>query len=145
MEHNRERGVILRRLDTEALGRQALAHLKVMAPTVDWTAASFQYGYAVAQTDNGLYVVCTEGVGWEVTHSKPLILDVIASWKDADGLAHHSMSPSAAVYLSPYEVTELMNASTEDIDLADLVREFGDRLEVNFSIWHDRLTAKAKS
>lgn len=147
---NRERGIVLRRLDPEALGRKALDHLRVMWPEVEWTAAGFAYGYAVIEvgTDDGttVYVVNTEGVGYEVTPGKPWVLDVIASWKDEDGRPHSGMSHNAYVYLSPHEALELSrDDSTEDIDLADLVREFGDRLEVNFSLWYDRLTEKVAS
>ena len=48
-----------------------------------------------------------------------------------------SMLPTVVVPLSPAEVRALM--SEEQVDLADHVRKFGDRLENNFSIWHHKL------
>lgn len=144
MSMERERGVMLRRLDPEALGELAVGHLRVMAPSNNYTGARFSMAYAEVTHGEDTYVICTEGVGWKVEWSKPLCLGVIPSWLDDDGEPQSSFTDTATVYLSPYEVKRLADASTEVVDLADFVREFGDRLEGNFWHWHRTLTATPK-
>jgi hypothetical protein len=84
------------------------------------------YGYALAEAPDGrTYAICSEGVGWEVTEDRPLIVDTFAG-----GYA-----------LSLSEVTDRAERGT-DVDLADFVRTFGARLESNFFQWSYRLSGK---
>lgn len=67
------------------------------------------------------YVICTEGVGWEV----------------GSGFKVNDYDPSAPAYT----VSDLVHDHTtgETVDLADFVRTFGSRLEANFGTWYRTL------
>ena len=74
------------------------------------------YGYAIGTAANGdLYVICTEGVGWPVS--------VACGFS---GFTRDALLESARKYGTR-------------VDLADFVRVFGDRLEVNFRLWVRKL------
>lgn len=134
---DRPRGTIVRALDPEYLSQQALAHLKVTVPEAEWSEAvpAYRLVAAVDPEDAGtLLVINTEGVGYKVGYGSPLALDVVVSWRQ-DGGGGRSQTET---YLSRYEVEQAMKKG-EDVDLADHVRQFGDRLEWNFLLWESRL------
>lgn len=139
----RERGTWLRELDRKVLEGYALGHLKAMAPEVEWLEAQPEYRYVAGEAEDGLYVVCTEGVGWKVGPGEPFVMGVRASWLDLSGERCSSMVANNEVYLSLYEVTKAMEFGV-DTDLADFVRSFGSRLEANFGIWHRKFNPKPK-
>lgn len=142
MSKDRERGTMLRTLNEEALAEKALAHMRVIAPEVEWVEATPLMGWAGKDTDDGLFVICTEGVGYKVGPGEPLTVGIDVKWRNKSGEVQGSMGGGYEVYLHEYEVKQLMDVDAgEDIDLADLVREFGDRLESNFWLWHRRLSA----
>jgi hypothetical protein len=123
----RPTGVTLTLLDTDRLNQQLSERLEGTYEA-GWTP------YAMAERHGRLYVVCHEGVGWEVTDDRPLEVDVYAKRP-----GHMSIMPSFVAKLSPAEVREL--ATDQTVDLADHVRQFGARLEGNFWSWHRRLSA----
>lgn len=89
--------------------------------------------YAAVEVVGGLlYVVCHEGVGWQVSEQEPLELPLHVRTPTGFG-----MFPRWIANLSPAEVRAHMTG--EPIDLADLVRSFGARLEANFWLWHRTL------
>lgn len=101
----------------------------------DGEIASTGFGpYALAEHNDTLYVVCAEGVGWVVTDDEPFTVDVYVSKP-----GRMAIWPSSHVALTPAEVRACV--TTEMIDLVDLVRTFGGRLESNFWRWHNTLTA----
>lgn len=77
-------------------------------------------------TKEGAAVLCTEGVGW--TEHKGLV-SVLA--KNNEPRSFQSFE----VELPVEAVTEA--ATDEEVDLADFIRVFGDRLEANFRIWRN--------
>lgn len=84
------------------------------------------YGYALAEAPDGrTYAICSEGVGWEVTEDRPLIVDTFAG----------------GYPLTLADVRDRAERGT-DTDLADFVRVFGARLESNFYGWSQRLSGK---
>lgn len=84
----------------------------------------YAYAYAVG-TDGRTYVICSEGVGWEVTEDRPLIVDTFGG-----------------EYVMPLtEVRERAENGT-DVDLADHIRTFGSRLDSNHYMWTARLSGK---
>lgn len=90
------------------------------------------YRYALAWNSTTAYVICSEGVGWEVTADRPLIVD---GWETTDGgmcQVEREMS-----------LAEVITASVQgdDVDLADFVRTFGGRLDANVYLWQSRLGA----
>lgn len=124
---DRTRGVTLRVLDINRVAAEASKQL-------DRTLRTSFEPYAMAEHDGHLYVVCNEGVGWEVTDKDPLYLDLYAH--SENGI---SIFPTCQAKLSPAEVREL--ATDQEIDLADLIRTFGSRLESNFWSLHELLSA----
>lgn len=137
---NRTRGTIVRQLDRSAVSELALAKLREQYPDAEWTAATQDMTYAIGETTEGqLALICSEGVGWIVSDETPGQLDFMTGWID-NGERRHSMTPTTRLSFTGDELRQLA-ATGQAIDLADLVREFGDRLEVNFSIWHRQLTA----
>lgn len=143
----RPRGTMLTRLDFSdvidaALARWRSVHDEEMAESgekiVSAKADNMGYGYGLG-ADGKHYVVCTEGVGWEVSEDKNFAMDCYVEWETADGKLQMSMMPT---FRLTFTLAEVLSARTEEtVDLADFVRKFGDRLEVNFSIWHNRIAA----
>lgn len=78
--------------------------------------------------DRDTILICSEGVGWEC-NERGLIL---VPTGDGDG----------GIYVSGTVLQKLKNG--KQVDLADHVRTFGDRLENNFDLWHSRLTTPKK-
>lgn len=106
----RTRGTIVRTLD--------LSEIADVSPA---------YGYAYATgTDGTEYVICTEGVGWKLTDSDPLVVDY---WD--------------RVRMVPIATVRELAARGTDTDLADFVRVFGARLESNFYGWQRRIGGNA--
>jgi len=83
------------------------------------------------ETIDGWSVVGTEGVG---TVEKDGKIDICATIEKSFYVEQHSVPIDAVRAL----------ATGEKRDLADHVRRFGSRLEMNFHLWH-QLTVKADS
>jgi len=76
----------------------------------------------VVNGKDGIATVCCEGVGWTI---------------DSNGL--YTLMFLGTFSQSTVDVTldELKSCfSTEQTDLANFIRVFGDRLESNFDLWH---------
>lgn len=89
-------------------------------------------------SDGKVYGICSEGVGWEVTDEERLVIDVHGSNETS-----FSMFPVACIKMGKAEVLAACEGG-EEVDLADWVRAFGDRLETNFGIWFRTLQAKGE-
>lgn len=141
---DRQRGVMLTLLELDDVVESATTFYKTRHPDREGVTVTMRLGfepYAVADTDHGMFVVNNEGVGYEVTDSDPLELDLYASF-DEGGQQSFEVLPSVMSSLSPDDVRE--HATGEQVDLADLVRVFGARLETNFHVWHRELSGGAK-
>lgn len=142
----RNRGVVLTRLDFAPVMESAFQRFMDTASedvkAEGWSGfESLQGHYALGQAPDGKwYVVGTEGVGWEVSEAKNFGVECYL--QSADG-TRFGMFPSATAWVTLAEV--LASRTEETIDLADLVRSFGDRLEANFSIWWDTLGGKGRA
>jgi hypothetical protein len=124
----RPTGITLRLLDIDSVAAKATEQL------ADGTTYKTSFGpYAVAEHGDRLYVICQEGVGWEVDDDRPLELGLYA-----DNPGYISIMPSYQLKLTPAEVRELVTDT--EVDLADHVRRFGARLETNFWVWHRTLS-----
>lgn len=136
----RARGVELRLLDLSGLTEQALEkYNQHRAIDGKKPATEMRVGnepYAVMEVGGRLYVVCNEGVGWEVTDESPLEVDLYPQY----GPGSFGIFPAMEATLKPSEVRA--RATGEMVDLADLIRTFGARLEDNFWTWHRVATAK---
>lgn len=133
MTSTRTRGITVQRLDLTALKAQALTFLQQSKPDVTGVMLS-PGNLAIATTPSGkTFVVCDEGVGWEISADKPVVIDVSASRENSFDLL-----PSAAFTLREQEIADLPRG--EEVDLADFIRAFGARLESNFHIWANTLS-----
>ena len=68
--------------------------------------------------DGEIYILCSEGVGWKVKEST-------FTFNDYDR--------------NDIPLLTIMQHVTGEMDLADFVRSFGDRLECNFALWYATL------
>ena len=84
-------------------------------------------------SDRDVCVVGTEGVGWECDEYGLALVPV--SWKQSFGTTNY-------VRLSGSVIANCL--SDEEVDLADWVRVFGDRLEGNFDLWYQTATVGSK-
>jgi hypothetical protein len=79
----------------------------------------------VVNTPKGLATICNEGVGW---------------WKNDED---KYLVGGYIGYSNPtYYITEdelLSCVSSEQVDLAEFIRSFGSRLEVNFDLWYNQV------
>ena len=127
----RPRGVMLTVLDLTGVVEGA----QKMLPDGE-TAELAHQPYAAAHGPSGeLIVVCHEGVGWIVGDGEDQEdLEVPIHVRTPTGF---SIFPRYMAHLDRAEVEVLMTG--ELVDLADLIRTFGARLEANFWLWHRRL------
>lgn len=132
----RARGVVLDLLDFTNLELSALEKAKEAGQDV--TAMNIRHQpYAVGRTPEGeLWVVCHQaGVrAWRVTDEEPFELEFYGSRGTS-----FDMLPSMTATLSPENLKPFVSLD-ETIDLADLVRKFGARLESNFWSLHELFT-----
>lgn len=110
----RKRGITVRTFDAGRIG-DGTDERPVYSP----------YGIADAP-DGRTYVICSEGVGWEVTADRPLYVETFAG---------------RGYELSLADIRDRA-ASGTDVDLADHVRTFGSRLDSNHWQWFGRLSGE---
>ncbi len=108
-----------------------MAVLEKMASERSGDGGTFNVGFGpyAAFRDNGVwFIVNNEGVGAAVSENDPYMVPLYRKLEGAIQLF-----PELQGSLRPADVEELLG---EPIDLADLIRVFGGRLEDNFWIWH---------
>ena len=95
------------------------------------------YAYLPGAFDGGiarerLAIICQEGVGWvpDDRDLYPIHYDF------GDGAGYQGMVRVGAGRVEREALTE------EEVDLADFIRRFGERLEGNFWTWYERLTGE---
>lgn len=123
----RERGTTLRLLDlsrAEAMCLTAAQEADPEKPPTRMEAGFAPWGVGVKE-DGTIVAVCCEGVGYEVTDENPLQIGMYPRWDKSFGIM-----PSWIATLRPSDLQEYLTNDT--IDLADLIRSFGQRLEDNF-------------
>lgn len=133
----RTRGITVHRLITTDLAEKVTAKVREARPE-ETTISGVTFGIgslAIAEHNGKTFVICDEGVGWEVSEDKPLELSVYVE----HGPNSIAIIPSFAITLSPEQVAEHLPKG-EAVDLADFIRAFGARLETNFRVWEDALT-----
>ena len=79
--------------------------------------------------DRDVCVVGQEGVGWECDEYGLALVPVSEK---------HSFGQNSYIRVSGKVIANCL--SDEEVDLADWVRVFGDRLEANFDIWYQTAT-----
>jgi hypothetical protein len=106
----------------ESSGKNQLTIWKDLAIARDGKAKEDYY-------DRDTVVICSEGVGYGVEERGLVLIPT------GDGNGGICVSGSVLQSLK----------TGEQIDLADHIRTFGDRLENNFDLWHYRLNMKKET
>ena len=136
-DRERARGVTLRLLDLSGIQEVALErynqHLAIDGKEPADRMSVGSEPYAVAEKDGKMYVVCEEGVGWEITDEQPLEIDLYSHRGNSFGIF-----PVMSASLKPEDVRG--RTTDTEVDLADHIRTFGARLESNFASWYGVLS-----
>ena len=134
----RSRGITLQVRDMSDLEAEARAFRQRTNPAC--YEAKVQWGPWATVTKNGrLYAICSEGVGYEVSDAEPFEAEFTGRYSTPDEPNRHlfDVMSFATVELTPAEL--IGYPVTKEVDLADFIRTFGDRLESNFWSWYDEL------
>lgn len=131
---DRTEGIIVHRVDAEGLSEVARQIYSLIYGEEHYNIKVWKdlvVGYDKAVNDwnrhNNLLLICSEGVGWKADGYGRITVPIhLSEWSDS----HVEIS---AEVISRF-VTE------EEVDLADHIRVFGDRLENNFDTWKYYLT-----
>lgn len=136
MTRERERGTMLDLIDIEKLQEicEQIFRLQYGDPKTDISQVSVWKDLAIARDqtakekyyDRDTVVICSEGVGYAAVERGLILIPT------GDGSGGIQVSGSVLQSLK----------TGEQVDLADHVRTFGDRLENNFDLWHYRLNCK---
>lgn len=110
---------------------------KDFKPELDCVRCSESLGYV--ETPNGIYMLCTEGVGdnYPISKSNPAQFEFIRHW-NRDGAKSFEMFPCVGLKLDEREVRSL--PVKEVVTLDKFIRSFGSRLECNYSEWQEHLS-----
>jgi hypothetical protein len=141
----RPRGVMVKVLDMSELEASALEYRQRTHPDC-YNAKIYGGKTAVAEKDGKLFMICTEGVGYEVTDEEPAYFEFHGNYVIRDEETGEIVSGKESFDFMPFaEVTktpaELMSYPVvEEVDLADFIRSFGARLESNFWLWFKELS-----
>jgi len=96
------------------------------------------HGYGFIETNDGVYLVDTEGVG----NSRPITKENpyhLAFYTERQEENVHQISIFPACEM-PLQEKHLRNHATNDIQpLHEFIREFGDRLDINYINWERHL------
>ena len=140
----RSRGIAVKVMDLSGLKEEALKWRQETKPDC-YEVRIYGGPWAIVRKNEQLFAICKEGVGYEVTDSDPLELEFHGSYwvRDEAGEIQpnkHSFDtwPFASVTLTPEELVDAQ--IEEEVDLADFIRVFGDRLETNFWNWFEELS-----
>jgi len=137
---DRRRGVTVEVLDLDSLLAEAERDLRDEGALEPDEHVVLGFGpYALlSRADGRTWLVCNEGVAWEVDETAPL--DLYVEVRDADGrTTAFGVAPRWALNAP---AATLQDARTgESVDLADFIRVFGDRLDANHFRLHALATA----
>lgn len=136
-KHTRVSTVIVKKLDTSTLGKAMWRQWKEENPDKDVDFDTFDFGWDIGRIDTteGTFILCTEGVGGpKPLEEEPYEIGVYPVWSDKDSFA---WAPIALAHLKPEHVGDLPYT---EVNLADFIRKFGERLEGNFNLWNNRLS-----
>ena len=120
-------------LNREQLDQDALDFYLGDYPDSKVIKMSPAFYYGIVRTPNGIYGLCSEGVGSDkpITKENPMTLSFYSHKEQSDGvLGGSSMFP--VVSLSMYGDALEKHIGNEKVNLADFIRSFGSRLESNY-------------
>ena len=133
---DRRRGVTIDPIDLTGVLAEAERELRDEGAleTDEHVVAGFGPYGLLTGANGSTWLVCNEGVAWEVHEAAPL--DLYTEQRDADGTKiSFGIAPRWSLRV---EADALAAARTgESVDLADFIRVFGDRLDANhFNLYH---------
>lgn len=135
--------VMVTPLDLSAVEAEAAAYL-TKHREVDGKSAvtkvTTNHTWGVVETPQGLFALCSEGVGPDdpITDEKPLRVEMwVRAYADKGEDTFISIFPEVASKLGPEELRGY--ATDERVNLADFIRTFGARLDGNYSMWRSTL------
>jgi hypothetical protein len=79
----------------------------------------------VVNTAKGLATICSEGVGW---------------WKNENDMylvGFYQGYSNPSLHITEDELLSCL--SDTDVDMAEFINKFGDRLEVNYDLWYNQV------
>jgi hypothetical protein len=79
----------------------------------------------VVNTAKGLATICSEGVGW---------------WKNDNDMylvGFYQGYSNPSLHITENELLSCL--SDTDVDMAEFINKFGDRLEVNYDLWYNQV------
>ena len=79
----------------------------------------------VVNTPEGLATICHEGVGWFKNDDDNYLVGAYVGYNNP------------TFFVTEEELLSFV--SDEQVDLADFINRFGDRLESNYSIWYNQV------
>ena len=79
----------------------------------------------VVNTPEGLATICHEGVGWFKNDDDKYLVGAYVGYNNP------------TFFVTEEELLSFV--SDEQVDLADFINRFGDRLESNYSIWYNQV------
>lgn len=96
----------------------------------------------IVRTNEGIFALCTEGVGSAdpISEDNPLIVDVSHETRNPDGKGG-TFGAMPCVTLSLDAEGAEQYATGEPVNLAEFVRTFGNRLHQNYEGWRRTLEA----
>jgi len=102
------------------------------------TACKPMNSYGFIETDDGVYVLCSEGVGSShpISEEHPYELDFFTERIDKDDPSKRfiGIMPSCTIRLMTNDML-YGHATGDTVPLHDFIRTFGDRLETNYYNW----------
>jgi hypothetical protein len=130
-------------VDLSDVAEEAVAWAAVNMPEREIQSAEVRPGWGIVPTPEGLYALCTEGVGpgEVVTIEKPLEVEVFESARIGNREGQTLISVMAFSIVSLDNLDLLARTTTDSVVLADFIRSFGDRLDDNYNAWRLRLQA----
>lgn len=130
--------IMLTTLDTSLLKAKADAYV-IENHGPDYTAGLGRT-FAAIETPEGVFALCTEGVGpsGPISKDNPLVVDIYAEQE-----GYIAMVPVASANLDADDVRKMMTGP--QVNLAEHVRTFGARLDANYEMWLRRLSPLANA
>jgi hypothetical protein len=112
--------IMVRQLDTTKL--EKVIRSGIRASSTEQVEAE---PMLVVNTADGLATICREGVGWWKNDND---MYLVGFWQ---GYSNPSL------HITENELLSCL--SDTDVDMAEFINTFGDRLEVNFDLWYGQV------
>lgn len=131
--------VVVKVLDLSGLEADAFKHVQENGYKEDVVAVRVRDEYGYVETSDGLYFLCSEGVGNEGPITKDNLAELVfARHFERDGEKTFEIFSCLCMKFDDKDIKELPVKS--EVTLDKFIRAFGSRLESNFSQWESLLS-----